>query len=149
MVKLNLETQLALIEFSYQHYLKQTLPLTPNKSFIKAFDECPYPIASHTSETVPKFNYANKAALDLFDVTWDALIGSPSRMSAPEANQIERETLLSQVKSHGFIRQYKGIRQTHGGKKFLIEDATVWNIIDHIGKIHGQAVIILRHNTHE
>lgn len=32
--------------------------------------------------TDPVFTYANKAALELFEGTWDTLVGMPSRLSA-------------------------------------------------------------------
>jgi hypothetical protein len=37
--------------------------------------------------TDPTFTYANKAALELWEATWDELIGLPSRLSAPESER--------------------------------------------------------------
>jgi hypothetical protein len=37
--------------------------------------------------TDPTFTYANRAALQLFEGTWEELVGLPSRLSADEAAQ--------------------------------------------------------------
>ena len=60
----------------------------------------------------------------------EEVIGKPTTMTAPESEQKERNRLLKQVNSHGFIDNYKGIRVTSDGELFQIEDATIWNVID-------------------
>ena len=65
-------------------------------------------------------------------------------MTAPESEQKERNELLNQVNSYGFIQNYKGIRVASDGKLFQIEDATVWNIVDEKSQKIGQAVIIYK-----
>ena len=74
------------------------------------------------------------------------MIGKPSTMTAPESEQKERNTLLNQVSSHGFIENYKGVRVASDGKLFQIKDATIWNIVDKESIKIGQAVIIYRSN---
>jgi hypothetical protein len=75
------------------------------------------------------------------------LTETPSKYSAPNVGQEERQRLLEQVSKHGFIDRYRGIRQTFTGKRFMIEDATVWNLIDEYGLYQGQAVIIFKHEV--
>ena len=75
---------------------------------IESFNECSFPIASHDLNGF--FNYLNKAALSLFKVTLDQVIGQPTTMTAPESEQKERNELLNQVNSHGFIDNYKGMQ---------------------------------------
>jgi len=41
---------------------------------VESFDECPLPIASHDINGI--FNYLNKAALSLFNVSLEEVIGS-------------------------------------------------------------------------
>ena len=36
--------------------------------------------------------------------------------------------MLEQAKTHGYISDYRGIRISRSGKRFLVEQATVWNI---------------------
>ena len=102
------------------------------------------PIASH--DTNGFFNYLNKAALSLFKVTKDQVIGRSTTMTAPKSEQKQRNELLNQVNSFGFIDNYKGIRVTSDGELFQIEDATIWNVVDKNSHKMGQAVIIYKSN---
>lgn len=51
----------------------------------------------------------------------------------------ERQILLDRVSASGFIDDYAGIRISATGRRFRIERAVVWNLIDPEGRIHGQA----------
>jgi len=51
----------------------------------------------------------------------------------------ERACLLDTVRSRGFIDNYRGIRISRTGRRFLIEQATVWTVLDEGGAIYGQA----------
>jgi hypothetical protein len=54
-----------------------------------------------------------------------------------------RAEFLHQVSTHGYIDNYSGVRIAKDGSRFLIEQATVWNVIDvQSHENHGQAVII-------
>ena len=79
-------------------------------------------------------------------MTLDQVIGKPTTMTAPESEQKERNALLNQVNSYGFIENYKGIRVDSDGKLFQIKDAAIWNIVDKESIKIGQAVIIYRSN---
>jgi hypothetical protein len=63
----------------------------------------------------------------------------PSRLSAEPVNQQQREALLHQVKSQGFIDHYSGVRISKTGRRFRIDNAVVWNIFDQDGRYQGQA----------
>ena len=131
-------------EQSFNKYTDKLLPLEKNKDLLSSFDECLLPIASH--DTNGFFNYLNKAALSLFKVTKDQVIGRSTTMTAPKSEQKQRNELLNQVNSHGFIDNYKGIRVTSDGELFQIEDATIWNVVDKNSHKMGQAVIIYKSN---
>ena len=131
-------------EQSFNKYTDKLLPLEKNKDLLSSFDECVLPIASH--DTNGFFNYLNKAALSLFKVTKDQVIGRSTTMTAPKSEQKQRNELLNQVNSHGFIDNYKGIRVTSDGELFQIEDATIWNVVDKNSHKMGQAVIIYKSN---
>jgi hypothetical protein len=47
--------------------------------------------------------------------------------------------LLSEVSSRGYINDYRGVRVAKNGRRFLIERATVWNLLDESGAPYGQA----------
>lgn len=85
------------------------------------------------------FNYANRTALELFEYSWDELIGQPSSKSAEPVHQDERRRLLDEVGRHGFIHNYSGIRIGKTGRRFRIVDATVFNLLDQSGRYVGQA----------
>ena len=51
----------------------------------------------------------------------------------------ERARLLDAVTRDGFIDDYRGVRISKTGRRFLIENATVWNLLDENGAPYGQA----------
>ena len=107
----------------------------------RAVWEAPFALVSHNIMPDPVFNYANHIALELFEMTWSEFTALPSRMSAEPIHHDERERLMTDVRKRGFISDYQGIRIAKSGKRFLIERATVWNIIDPQGKVRGQAAV--------
>ncbi len=104
-----------------------------------AVNDAPFALVSHGIEVDPVFNYGNKTALRLFGMSGQEFTVLPSRYSAEQPNREARERLLHEVKNHGFIDDYSGVRIAKEGHRFLIERATVWNVIDEQGCYHGQA----------
>jgi len=43
------------------------------------------------------------------------------------------------VRDRGFIDDYAGVRVAASGRRFRIEQAVVWNLLDDAGQRHGQA----------
>ena len=142
--KLNLLTHLEIIKNSYTLLTRRELPLSLDASLIRAFDKCPFPIASHDNSSEPLFNYANHAALNLFKRTLNEMMGLPSKASALPVDQDERSKILEQVTQYGFIEHYQGKRVASDQSIFYIQDATVWNLLDQEKKYYGQAVIIFK-----
>jgi PAS domain-containing protein len=85
------------------------------------------------------FNYANRTALELFEYSWDELIGQPSSASAEPVHRDERRLLLDEVGRKGFIENYSGIRIGKNGRRFRIKKATVFNLLDENSDYLGQA----------
>lgn len=112
-----------------------------NFSFAAAIFNADFVVVSHGIESDPIFNYGNKAALKLFEFSWSNFTALPSRLSAKPLDRDERQILLARVTKYGFIDDYRGLRISSSGKTFWIEDATVWNLIDANGAIHGQAAM--------
>jgi hypothetical protein len=77
--------------------------------------------------------------LRLFDLSWEELTVMPSRLTAEAPAQADRARLLAQVSRRGFTDDYCGIRIARNGRRFLLERATVWNLIDENGAPYGQA----------
>ncbi len=99
----------------------------------------PFVVLSHGTQEDPVLNYGNQAALALWEMTWEEFTGMPSSLTAEPMNRAERARLLSQVVSRGYINDYRGVRISKSGRRFLVEQATVWNILDTNGRYTGQA----------
>jgi len=56
---------------------------------------------------------------------------------APE--RAERQALLDAVAKNSFMSGYRGIRVAKSGRRFLIEDGVIWELIDEKGIRHGAA----------
>ncbi|MCF6324223.1 MAG: MEKHLA domain-containing protein [Gammaproteobacteria bacterium] len=107
----------------------------------KAVFNAPFALISHGIEAEPVFNYANKTAMRLFDMTWDEITALASKYSAEQSNREQRSQLLREVKKKGYIEDYSGVRIAKGGRRFYIEQATVWNLTDADGAYYGQAAM--------
>jgi len=128
---------------SYRHWTGRDL-VAPGLSAMeqaRALYEAPFVVASHGSGEDPVFNYANRAALTLFETGWPDFVGMPSRLSAEPMERAQRAQLLASVSRRGFIDNYSGIRISATGRRFRIHRATVWNVMDASGAPAGQAVM--------
>ena len=67
-----------------------------------------------------------------------------SRESAEPGEQAARERFMREVLEQGYSTGYSGVRVSASGRRFVIEDATVWNVIDSAGRLHGQAACFQR-----
>jgi len=99
----------------------------------------PFVVVSHGSEADPILNFGNAQALTLWEMTWEELMATPSRLTAEPSNQDERARMLRDAAIHGWIQNYRGVRISQTGKRFLVERATVWNVLDHNHTKVGQA----------
>jgi len=96
-------------------------------------------VASHGREQDPILNYGNQIALDLWQMNWQDFITTPSRLTAEPINQEERQKILSKVTQDGFIDNYQGVRISSTGRRFAIEKAIIWNLVDGDNRPCGQA----------
>ncbi|MEM9283923.1 MAG: MEKHLA domain-containing protein [Verrucomicrobiota bacterium] len=106
--------------------------------------EAPFFVASHSTADDPILTYGNRAALELFEMSWEAFTTTPSRFTAEAPERSERERLLAAVSSQGYIDDYSGVRISSSGRRFQIEQATVWNLEDSHGNPRGQAATFSR-----
>ena len=101
----------------------------------------PFVLVSHGTEADPVLNYGNQAALTLWEMSWDELTHTPSRLTAEAPNRAARARLLATVAARGFIDDYSGIRISKTGRRFQISRATVWNLLAENGRPCGQAAM--------
>jgi hypothetical protein len=99
----------------------------------------PRVVVSHGTQADPLLNYANRCALDLWQIDIPTLLMTPSRLTAEPMHRDERARLLERTARDGYVDDYQGIRITQTGRRFRIEQATVWNLIDSQGSLQGQA----------
>ena len=96
-------------------------------------------MVSHDTQPDPVFNYGNQTALDLWEFDWEDFLQLPSRLSAEPMAQIDRDRLLLEAKNNGYIQSYGDVRISRTGKRFWIENVTIWTVTDRYGKDIGQA----------
>ena len=135
-----LRRHVELLLSSYQRLTGKALitDLAPDKS-AKAIWEAPFFVASHNTAADPVLTYGNQTALDLFEMDWAQFTSTSSRFTAEAPERAERDRLLTTVARQGYIDDYSGVRISSSGRRFRIERATVWNLIDEAGIKIGQA----------
>ncbi len=132
------DPRLALIADSYARLLGQPL-VDAQDDLADALWRAPRVIVAHGTEADPVFFYGNRLALQAFDMDFASFTRLPSRYSAEPLAREERARLLERVTRDGFIDDYAGVRISAGGRRFRIEQAVVWNLVDRAGRHHGQA----------
>jgi hypothetical protein len=68
----------------------------------------------------------------------------PSRLSAEAPNRAERQGLIEAVARDGYATGYRGLRIAKSGRRFWIEDVTMWQLADATGVVRGQAATYRR-----
>jgi hypothetical protein len=110
----------------------------------KALFEAPFMVVSHGVESDPILNYGNQTTLKLWVMSWEELTQTPSRHTAEPLNQSTRAKILAQVAQQGYIERYEGVRISSTGQRFLIQEVTIWNLLDDLGIYRGQAATCQR-----
>jgi len=134
------EARLALITASYLRLTgKSLLEPAPGETLAEALWNAPRVVVAHGTQADPVFFYGNRLALQLFEMSFDEFTRLPSRYSAEPLAREARARLLERVTRQGFVDDYAGVRIAKSGRRFMIENATVWNLLDADGNHHGQA----------
>jgi hypothetical protein len=131
-------SRIALIADSFEDLLGRPLVLAGD-DVIAALWDLPCAVVAHGTEVDPLFFFGNRAALAAFESDVTRFVGMPSRLSAEAPLRDERQRLLERVSRDGFIDDYFGVRISATGRRFRIDRAVVWNLVDGQGVRHGQA----------
>jgi hypothetical protein len=99
----------------------------------------PFVVISHGIEADPIYNYGNKSGLILWERSWEELRKTPSRTSAEPLLREERQQLLTETKNQEYVINRQAIRISKTGKKYQINDITIWNLYNQKNKYCGQA----------
>lgn len=135
-------SRIVLVAASFAQLLGKPL-VEPGADRVAAMWAAPAAILAHGIEPDPVFFFANAAALGAFEYDLETMLRTPSRLSAEAPLREARQALLDRVGAQGFIDDYSGVRIAASGRRFTIERATVWNIVDDEGVRHGQAATFL------
>lgn len=136
-----LRRRLGLIADSFLRLTGQSLLNDPTPERLW---KAPCVIVAHGSEADPLFFYGNRMALEVFAMDFAGFTRLPSRCSAEPLEREERARLLERVSRYGFVDDYAGVRISASGRRFRIEQAMVWNLIDELDVCHGQAATFNR-----
>lgn len=126
---------------SYQQLLNKELidrngdELTQSKNLF--FTD--FVVFSHNTDLDPIYNYGNKKGLQLWEMDWQQLNNTPSRTTTQPLLREQREDLLAETTTKGYVKNCQGIRISRTGKKYQIKDITIWNLVDEKEKFCGQA----------
>jgi len=126
---------------SYRHWTGRDLlsrsgsPAEQSQALYRA----PFVVVSHGTEDDPILNYGNQTALALWEMSLELFLTTPSRLTAEPVHRDERARLLERTRQNGYVDDYQGIRISATGRRFRIDQATVWNLLDSHGRRVGQA----------
>lgn len=127
---------------SYEKLLKKSLITRIHNDKIteaKNLFHADFVVLSHNKNQDPMYNYGNQKALNLWEMSWETLLKTPSKNTTEPISREEREALLKEANLKGYISNYGGIRISSTGKRYYIKDIILWNLTDHENNFCGQA----------
>ena len=104
--------------------------------------DLPLAVLAHDTAPRPLLDWANLAAARAFDATPAALLGRPSADTAPADAVGDREKLFETLDREGVVTGYWGVRVSLAGRRFVIDDVTVFKVTDALGRPAGHAAVI-------
>lgn len=99
----------------------------------------PHVVVAHGNQADPAFIFCNRVALELWEMSLDSFLGMPSRLTAEPMHRDQRQRILETTRRQGYVDDYCGVRISRTGKRFKIEDALLWMVLNRSGESIGQA----------
>ena len=126
---------------SFQKFLgRELLPRSDDpEDEAKRLFEAPFVVVSHGTQEDPILNYGNRTALTLWEMDPATLTSMPSRLTAEPMHRDERSEMMARALRDGFVDDYRGVRISRTGRRFRIDRAIIWNLVNHSGQRVGQA----------
>ncbi len=118
---------------------KELLERKTREEDLLALWNAPQVVVSHGTQSDPIFQYGNQQALNLWELRLDEFLGMPSRLTAEPLHRDERQRLLERTRQFGYVDDYHGVRVSRTGKRFMIEEALLWTVLNPNGEPIGQA----------
>lgn len=139
---MDLQNHSELLLESYKRVTGDTLiQLEADRRAEETLFHAPFVLLSHGPEADPVLNYGNQAALELWEMSWEEFTRMPSRLTAEPMERSQREQLLEDSRKQGYSDGIQGIRISKSGRRFVIRNVLLWNIIDENGVYQGQAAV--------
>ena len=73
----------------------------------------------------------------MWECNWDHFTATLSNATAPEEGRAAREEMMQRVMQNSFVTGYSGHRVSRTGRLFLIQDVTIWRLLDESGTSFG------------
>lgn len=105
-----------------------------------------FALLTHRGDPRAMLNYGNMFALGLWECDWQQFTATPSSATAPDDDRASREAMMQQVVRDGFVSGYEGRRVSRNGRPFLIQDVTIWRLLEENGDSFGVAAIFRRYS---
>ena len=67
------------------------------------------------------------------------MVGMPSQLTAEPTERASRQSALTAAQQQTSFRGYRGIRINRHGRRFQINNARLWTLVDPAGESLGQA----------
>ncbi len=104
-----------------------------------------FALLTHRGDPQAMLNYGNTFALGLWGCDWQQFTATPSSATAPDDDRALREAMMQQVVRDGFVSGYEGRRVSRTGRPFLIQDVTIWRLLEENGDSFGVAAFFSRY----
>jgi PAS domain-containing protein len=104
--------------------------------------DLPIAVLAHDTSPAPLLDWANQAAARAFEATPESLLGRPSAATAPADALADRGKLFEALARDNFVIGYSGVRVSLTGRRFIIDDVTVFEVTDAAGRPAGHAAVI-------
>jgi hypothetical protein len=102
-----------------------------------------FALLTHRGDASATLNYGNQFALKLWEMDWTQFTATPSGDTAPRNAVAARDLLMEKVAKDNFVTGYQGERISRHGRRFLIEDVTIWRLLEG-GDAFGMAAFFRR-----
>lgn len=126
-----------MIADSYARFTGEPLVEAGTEDLEEALWNSPRVILVHGTERIPRIFYANRKALDLYEMTAKAFIGMPSHLCAEPMRRHERVKVLNELEERNLVEVNTGVRVASTGRRFQLVRAQSWNLLDEHGTKHG------------
>ena len=115
------------------------VPAVPPEGRTDTLYHLPAIVVAHDATADPCFVYANAAAQALWGYQWSRFVGMPSRLSAPPEERGKRGNLLEDGRRAGVVIGRDLVRVAADGRRFVVAEVVLWNLVDASGTRIGQA----------